>query len=123
MLTPNVPVWFEIPTTNLDRAQTCYETLFGQSLSREDFGGMPMAVFPHEKPGNSGALVFDDRCRPSADGSVVYLGTDSIDPVLGRADAAGCQVLMPRTVLPHDIGVIALLIDSEGNRVGIWSKS
>ena len=119
MLTPNVPVWFEIPTTDLDRAQRCYETLFAQSLRREDFGGMPMAVFPHEKPGSSGALVLDPRSRPSADGSVVYLGLDALDPVLERAHDAGCSVLMPRTELPHNIGFIALLIDSEGNRVGL----
>ncbi len=119
MLTPNVPVWFEIPTTDLDRAQRCYETLLDQPLRREDFGGMPMAVFPHEKPGISGALVLDARCRPATDGSVVYLGLDALDPVLARAAAAGCQVLMPRTELPHDIGFIALLIDSEGGRIGL----
>ena len=122
MLTPSVPVWFEIPTRDLDRAQRCYETLLDQPLRREDFGGMPMAVFPYEQPGASGALVADSRVAPSSEGSVVYLGMDSIDPVLARAEAAGCQVLMPRTILPHDIGAIALLIDSEGNRVGIWSK-
>jgi predicted enzyme related to lactoylglutathione lyase len=119
MLNPNVPSWFEIPTIDLDRAQRCYETLFDQTLQRTDFGGMPMAVFPYEKPGTSGALVSDPRARPSADGSVVYLGLDALDPVLGRVDAAGCQVLLPRTELPHDIGFIALLIDSEGNRIGL----
>ena len=119
MLTPNVPVWFEIPTLDLDRAQRCYETLFDQSLRREDFGGMPMAVFPHEKPGSSGALVLDERCRPSTDGSVVYLGLDALDPVLSRVADAGCRVLMPRTELPHGIGFIALLADSEGNRIGL----
>lgn len=122
MLTPSVPVWFEIPTRDLDRAQRSYEALLGQSLRREDFGGMPMAVFPYERPGASGALVSDPRSQPSADGSVVYLGTESIDPLIERAETAGFQVLMPRTVLPNDIGAIALLIDSEGNRVGIWSK-
>ena len=71
MLTPNVPVWFEIPTIDLDRAQRCYETLFDQPLRREDFGGMPMAVFPHEKPGSSGALVFDERCHRWMDGNRV----------------------------------------------------
>ena len=53
------------------------------------------------------------------DGSVVYLGLDALDPVLGRVDAAGCKLLLPRTELPHDIGFIALLIDSEGNRIGL----
>ncbi len=89
MLTPNVPVWFEIPTTDLDRAQRCYETLLDQPLSRTDFSGMPIAVFPYEKPGSSGALVEDARCRPSADGSVVYLRLDALDPVLTRAADAG----------------------------------
>jgi predicted enzyme related to lactoylglutathione lyase len=122
MLNPNVPAWFEIPTDNLDRAQSFYETILGVSLKREDFGGGVMAVFPRgEKPNATGALVAMDECRPSVQGSIVYLSVADLKPVLERAQRHGGDTLVPRTQLPHGIGYFAQLRDTEGNRVGLFS--
>ena len=62
-----------------------------------------------------------DECRPSVQGSIVYLSVADLKPVLERAQKHGGDTLVPRTELPHGIGYFAQLRDSEGNRVGLFS--
>ena len=124
MLNPNVPAWFEIPADDLDRAQRFYEAILAQPLKRERFGASDIAVFPGGgKPNASGALVRMDDCRPSVQGSIVYLSVDDLDPVLERAQAHGGDTLVGRTALPPGMGYFAQLRDCEGNRVGLWSPA
>ena len=124
MLNPNVPAWFEIPADDLDRAQRFYETILAQPLKRECFGGSDIAVFPRgDKPNATGALIKLDDCRPSVQGSIVYLSVDDLRPVLDRAQAHGGDTLVGRTALPAGMGFFAQLRDCEGNRVGLWSPA
>ncbi len=111
--------WFELPATDLARAQAFYETVLSTSLRTELFTGMPMALFPYAEGGVGGALVQDARYRPSRDGAVVYLDTGgALDACLARVAGAGGKVVMPRTDIGPP-GFIALIEDSEGNRVGL----
>ncbi|MDR3387821.1 MAG: VOC family protein [Rudaea sp.] len=122
MLNPNVPAWFEIPTDDLDRAQRFYETILAQPLLRERFEGTDIAVLRGgDKPNSSGALVAMDDCRPSVQGSIVYLSVADLDTVLQRAQTNGGDTLVPRTALPAGMGFFAQFRDCEGNRVGLWS--
>jgi predicted enzyme related to lactoylglutathione lyase len=122
MLNPNVPAWFEIPTDNLDRAQRFYETILAQPLKRESFGGTDIAVLRGgAKPNSSGALIAMEDCRPSVQGSIVYLSVADLDAVLERAQTNGGDTLVPRTALPEGMGFFAQFRDCEGNRVGLWS--
>ena len=122
MLNPNVPAWFEIPTDDLDRAQQFYETVLAQPLQRANFGGSDMAVLRGGgKPNSSGALIAMEDCRPSVQGSIVYISVDNLVPVLARAQAHGGDTLVPRTALPEGMGYFAQFRDCEGNRVGLWS--
>jgi predicted enzyme related to lactoylglutathione lyase len=123
MLQPSVPAWFEIPATDLDRAVTFYETVVAARLQREAMGPMQMAVFPHAESQPSGALVRAQGYQPHEHGAVVYLNLDDIRPALERVPAAGGTVLLPLTQLPDEAGVFAQIRDSEGNRVGLFSRS
>jgi predicted enzyme related to lactoylglutathione lyase len=108
---------FEIPVNDMERAARCYETLLGRKLRREIFGGLPYALFPHEEPGVSGALVCDPR-RSVGGGVLVYLNADGeLDAILERAERAGVAVVLPKTAIGPE-GFIALIRDSEGNQVG-----
>jgi len=124
MLNPNVPAWFEIPTDDLDRAQKFYETVLAQPLQREKFGGSDLAVLRGGgKPNSSGALIAMEECRPSVQGSIVYISVDNLTPVLARVQAHGGDTLAPRTALPEGMGYFAQFRDCEGNRVGLWSPA
>ncbi|HEY2510879.1 MAG TPA: VOC family protein [Polyangiaceae bacterium] len=114
--------WFEIPVVDMDRAVACYETLLGAKMRREVFGGLPYGIFPYEAPGISGALVQDAHRTPGA-ATIVYLNVDGIlDEVLARAEKAKARVVLPKTAIGKD-GYIAIVVDSEGNRVGLNSSN
>lgn len=109
--------WFEIPTTDMDRAVRFYETILDRSLKREIFGGLPMAIFVAE--GTGGALVHDPKRRPTADGALVYLDAQGdLDGCLARVARAGGSVALPKTDIGEQ-GFIAIVKDSEGNLVGL----
>ena len=121
----NAISWFEIPVTDMDRAQRFYEAVLGRSLRRENFGGEVLAVFPHDKPGVGGALqLAANRPAPAGGGVRIYLDcTPSIDAVLARVDAAGGAVIAPKLALPPGMGFIAHLRDTEGNEVGMHAEA
>jgi uncharacterized protein len=117
----NLPVWFEIPVSDMPRAVRFYETLFQEPLIRENAGPVAMAIFPRrDEGGTTGCLAQSGFMQPGDAGTVVYLNADPrLDEMLGRVRAAGGEVLVPRTELPDDIGCYAVFRDSEGNRVGL----
>jgi uncharacterized protein len=111
--------WFEIPSTDFDRAVTFYETIFGQELRKGDFMGTPTAVFAYEKPAVTGCILKEEDHTPSIAGTRVYLNADGIfDEVLMRVSKAGGKVENV-IELPNGLGRSAHIIDSEGNRVGL----
>jgi predicted enzyme related to lactoylglutathione lyase len=121
----NVAVWFELPTTDLDRAETFYRAVFGHPMRRETSpdGNLEMCVFDPPGAEMKGALVKGAWFEPGLNGALVYLnGGDDLAVPLSRVEAAGGRIAMPKTAIgPH--GHIALFIDSEGNRVGLHSMA
>ena len=116
--------WFEIPSRNIDRAAKFYEVVIGRPLKRENFGGMPHAVFASQaaSPAQyavSGAVVEAPHLTPGASGSVVYLDCPAgVAATFARAMAnGGKQVVAPMSIGEH--GWIALVDDPEGNRIGL----
>ena len=114
--------WFELPVTDLDRAQRFYEAVLGTRLETETFGGMPMAMFPSGgDDAVGGALVLDQRRKPGGD-TIVYLNANGIlDQCADRIEKAGGKVLLPKTDIGEP-GHILLLLDSEGNQVGLHAE-
>lgn len=115
----NIINWFEIPVANFERAVQFYESVFQATFRREDMTDMQMAIFPYTEPNPGGALVKFEHYKPSADGTIVYLQTANMADILKRVDTAGGQCIFGPETLPDDIGTIALIIDCEGNKVGL----
>ena len=123
----NIVGWFEIPVQNLDRAARFYEAVFNLSLERVNMGEQQMAWFPGEDslPGSSGALVLDTEVmKPSPNGVLVYFRSPSGDCAkeLDKVEQAGGVVLQARTLIAPEFGYYGLILDSEGNRIGIHSQ-
>jgi predicted enzyme related to lactoylglutathione lyase len=119
-----VAVWFELPTTDLQRAETFYRAVFGFPLRRETScdGSLLMSVFDVPDTEFKGALVKGEHFTPGLNGALVYLnaGRDLSEP-LSRVEGAGGRVVMPKTAIGQ-YGYIAMFLDSEGNRVGLHSQ-
>ena len=115
----NAISWFEIPTTDIDRAQKFYETIFGISLAPMDMPGMKMRMFPLDNPmeGIGGTLVDSGGFhKPSAtEGPLIYLN--------GNPDVqnAGGKVTVPKTEISPEYGYMGVFIDTEGNRIALHS--
>lgn len=119
----NAISWFEIPTTNLDQAQTFYEVVLGHTMRRESMGPCDGAVFAYDPlaDGTGGALIMGPTAPKVSDaGTLVYLdASPSLDAALARVVAQGGLVAMPRLALPDNQGLIAHILDLDGNRVGL----
>ena len=119
----NSPIsWFELPANDLERATAFYQQVLGIEMKRENCSGIAMSVFPYVEGHPSGTLIKMPQMVPHDNGTLVYLSAgDDLSAALARVPAAGGTVTMPKTDLGKDIGHIALFIDSEGNRVGLYS--
>jgi predicted enzyme related to lactoylglutathione lyase len=114
--------WFEIPVTDLARAKAFYARMLQVELRDETVGGMTMAILPYGNGGVGGSLIVGEPHVPSTQGTIVYLGAgDDLPGALTRAEAGGGKVLLGATHLSDNIGSIALIQDTEGNRVGLHS--
>ncbi|HXS57920.1 MAG TPA: VOC family protein [Hanamia sp.] len=122
----NAISWFEIPTSDLDRAVKFYETIFNTTLIPMDNDHIKMRMFPTEDPmtGIGGALVYNESFyKPSAtDGPLIYLnGNPDVQNILDKIEAAGGKIEVPKTVISPEYGDMAIFIDTEGNRIGLHS--
>ncbi|MBA4407768.1 lactoylglutathione lyase [bacterium] len=120
----NVLNWFEIPVLDLDRAVKFYSDIFSYpSMHKMDLGGFQMAIFPMEGDGVGGALCQHESYKPSQEGVVIYLNANpDLSTPLSKVEAAGGKVVMPKKQISPEIGFMAIIIDSEGNRVALHSN-
>jgi predicted enzyme related to lactoylglutathione lyase len=119
----NAITWFEVPTHDIDRAVSFYESLLDRKLVNFP-GDEPCFMFPHGEDAVSGALIHRPHQKPVADGTMVFLNVDGeLDAVLSRAHATEGTVLLPKTMIPGGYGYYACVMDSEGNHIGLHSRN
>jgi uncharacterized protein len=120
--------WFEIPTTDINRAQQFYETIFGITMIPMDMPNIQMRMFPLEDMMTQvgGALVDSGGYhKPSAtDGTLIYLNANpDVQHILDKVVAAGGSIMVPKTAISPEYGFMAVFMDTEGNRVALHSVS
>jgi hypothetical protein len=119
-----VVAWFEIPSVDFDRAVRFYEAALDVKLDRQEVGGNPIAIFGYEEPATGGAIIHSPSMTPADDGVLVYLTAQpTVDATLARIEQAGGKTDGPVIKLPQDIGYIAFFTDTEGNRLGLHSRT
>jgi predicted enzyme related to lactoylglutathione lyase len=121
----NVISWFEIYTTNFERAKKFYSEVFGYKLEElplasENHPDMRYAVFSNEGDGVGGALVRIKEVNPGHGGTMVYFDTNDIDAELSRVETAGGKIIRWKQSI-GEYGFIALVEDPEGNMIGLRS--
>ncbi len=117
----NAITWFDIPTENFSRAVKFYSDILGQEIRVDAF--MKHGFFPMDgKEGVGGNLIPPGPGdKPCANGIRVHLNCQGIiDEVIGRVEKAGGKVIAEKSKI-GEMGWIALIVDTEGNTVGLHS--
>jgi predicted enzyme related to lactoylglutathione lyase len=114
--------WFEIYVDDIDRAKRFYEGVFGVSLSRLDNTESEMWAFPmdHGAYGASGALVKMPGFPVGANSTLVYFSCQDCAIEAEKSVEYGGSIHKPKMSIGQ-YGHIALVIDSEGNMIGLHS--
>lgn len=124
----NVLTWFEIPVTDLDRAQQFYETILAIDMIKQGDGANEGVFFPFNPTvvqatsGRVTGVLAKSTTLPSQQGTIVYLNASpSIQLVLDKVEAAGGQIIEPKQLF-GPVGYIAMILDSEGNKIGLHAE-
>ncbi len=120
----NAISFFEIPALNYKRAVTFYEKLLNQELLHDEIQGVKMAFFQSDEKTIGGAICAGEGYAPARNGVVFYLnGGNDLNLLLVKVESLGGEVIMPKTTKVKGMGNVAFFIDTEGNKVGIYSKN
>lgn len=125
MTTSMNPVgWFEIPVTDMARAKRFYEQVLALALEEHQMGQNLMAWFPMQEDalGAAGSLVRGDGYVPSSEGVLVYFTAPDLDAAVARAREQGGRVIAEKFSI-GEYGFVALIQDTEGNRIGLHSRT
>jgi predicted enzyme related to lactoylglutathione lyase len=116
--------WFEIPVHDMARAKTFYQHVLGIQLSEQRSESLHMALFPvfEGAMGTTGSLVQGAYYTPGAQGVVIYFTAPDIDACIARATKGGGRVIREKTSIGH-YGFIAIVEDTEGNRIGLHARA
>lgn len=127
----NVITWFEIPVLDSERARNFYETILDITMhtvviseTNEELTFFPSVpnVIQATSGRVTGVLVKSEKAQPSANGTTVYLNASpEIQRVIDKIEPAGGKILVPKTQIPA--GLIAVFIDSEGNKVALHAEN
>lgn len=114
--------WFEIPAEKLSRAKKFYENILHITMTDMDMGdSLKMTIFPVKEGGVGGALCQNKKFyKPSAEGTLVYLPAEpDVQTILDRVEENGGKIIQPRTQISDEYGYMAVIQDTEGNRVAL----
>jgi predicted enzyme related to lactoylglutathione lyase len=119
----NNPVsWFEIYVQDMERAKAFYEAVFGIQLTKLEGTEFEMWAFPMNQNGGgaSGSLVKIRGYPSGANSVVVYFTCDDCAVEAEKAAKSGGQIETGKKSVGQ-YGHIALIIDTEGNVIGLHS--
>jgi predicted enzyme related to lactoylglutathione lyase len=110
--------WVEIPATNIERAAKFYSKVLNIEIQVLDFGKEKMACFPN----GEGAISQAPDFNPSKNGVLVSFDTEkSLNTSLNTVIENGGEIVQPVTKIEAEgRGYFALIIDTEGNKVGLY---
>lgn len=118
----NLVCWFEIYVQEIERARAFYEAVFQVTLERLNSPDAEIWGFPTdmERYGAGGAIVKMDGVSAGGNSTLVYFSCEDCAVEAGRVVAAGGTVVREKWSI-GEYGFIALVVDTEGNMIGLHS--
>lgn len=120
--------WFEIYVQDMPRAKAFYERVLATELhtlpTPDGLGPMEMSAFPStpESAGAGGALVKMPGLPSGGNSTIVYFACVDCAVEAGRVEASGGKIFKPKFSIGEH-GYIALVHDTEGNMIGLYSMN
>jgi len=122
--------YFEIPADNVERAKHFYHGLLGWKITppKADMGDPAMMKSmqyqeivtgdAQEGTMNMGGMYK----RQMGEGVVDYVMVDDLDKVLAKVEKLGGKIIRPKQEIKN-VGMIAIIADTEGNGIGLWKPA
>lgn len=128
-------IWFEIPVKDLDRAMLFYSEMLGVTIEKCKLHKKEYGLFDKKKTGIGGVLV--ERPKQAKKGVSLFFFVNVLSDAIDAALAQGGKIITPKMLLKHtnaegktilahnllddQVGYFAQLVDSEGNRLALYS--
>ena len=114
-------VWFDIPSTDVDRAIRFYSAVLGTDVSKVETPGGVLGIFPHEKDDVAGCIYQKEEDAPSANGPLLYFNVQGrLEEATSVVEKNGGKIVQEtHSIAPH--GSRSIVMDSEGNRIALHS--
>lgn len=114
--------WFEIYVQEIGRAKAFYEAVFQVELQLLGAGELEMWAFPSgmDRYGAGGSLVKAAGCPSGGNSTLVYFICEDCAVEQQRAAANGGRVQRGKMSI-GEYGFISLVVDTEGNLIGLHS--
>ncbi len=108
---------------DLNRARAFYEGTFGVKLEALPSPDIQMLAFPMQPdlPGCCGALVKYEHKGPGDGGTLIYFSCEDCATEAARAQQHGGKVVKGKFPIGQ-YGFIAMVLDPEGNMIGLHSN-
>lgn len=121
----NNPVgWFEIYVNDMPRAKKFYEQVFAKPLSKLEtpVPDIEMWAFPMDQNagGAAGSLVKMKDMGPRVGGTLIYFSCSDCAVEADKAAKAGGKIEQAKMSI-GEYGHIAMVMDTEGNLIGLHS--
>jgi uncharacterized protein len=114
--------WFELYVQDMRRAKKFYEKTFSVKLQPLSSQTIKMLAFPGGPtlPGCAGALVKIEGKDSGGGSTIVYFSCADCAVEAARAKKNGGKIFKPKFSI-GEYGFIALVVDPEGNMIGLHS--
>lgn len=109
--------WFEIYVQDMRRACQFYQSVFNVELQKLTAPSSPGTM---DKYGAAGSLVKMEGAPSGGGGTLVYFSCADCSVEAERAAKHGGRIFRPKMSIGEH-GFIALLMDTEGNMIGLHS--
>jgi uncharacterized protein len=119
----NNPIgWFEIYVQDMARARAFYDSVFATRLERLEGPDIEMWAFPMapDRPGAPGALVKMEGFPSGGNSTIVYFTCSDCAVEAKRASESGGKIFKDKFSIGQ-YGFISLVLDTEGNMIGLHS--
>lgn len=115
--------WFDIYVSNLDRAKKFYEAVFNTKFVDLPIEWGKQSLFPSddESLNISGALVEKQDMVAGGNNTIVYFVSQDCVTEEARVEKAGGKIIKPKMSI-GEFGFVSILIDTEGNTIGLHSR-